>query len=249
MSVIVANHVFRRVVPIHASERWIDGNILAVKGGLKDPFHGVLKNAPIPLLALHQLLFHPLPFGNISGNPAQGIRLSVSTVQGKLGDNTRVRTIVMYGDFFKFERTSSLKYLEIIGTKRSGLLGRKDVLIRFAHDLLASYMERSFELAIDMEIASFCILQKHHPWTVIENGSESRFTFAEFFLSSLAFGDVQQGRPPMGDTPGLIVNREALEIEPARDVCLFPETHLTGLSRACLQHLLTMPVQEVSVIR
>ena len=40
------------------------------------------------------------------------------------------------------------------------------------YDLLASEMERSFELAIDMEIAALRILQKHHPRTVVERWHE-----------------------------------------------------------------------------
>ena len=38
----------------------------------------------------------------------------------------------MHGDFFKFERDSSLEDYEIIGAIRSGLLRRKDGLIRSA---------------------------------------------------------------------------------------------------------------------
>jgi hypothetical protein len=149
----------------------------------------------------------------------------------------------MHGDFFKFERDSSPEYHEIIGAKRSGLLRRKDGLIRFAFDLVASEMERSFELAIDVEIAALGILQKHHPWTVIEDGPKSCFTFAEFFFGSLAFGDVQKCRPPIGDVARLIVYCEALKIDATGGIGLCPEVHLTGLSRACLQDLLTMPLK------
>ena len=53
----------------------------------------------------------------------------------------------------------------------------------------------------------------------------------------------------MGDAARFIVNRKALEMDPARDAGLFSEMHLTGLSRACLQDLLTMPVERVRILR
>jgi hypothetical protein len=74
-------------------------------------------------------------------------------------------------------------------------------------------MERAFELAIDMEIAALGILQKHHPRTVVEDGTKSCFTVSEFSLGSLAFGEVQKGHPPMGDVARRIVQCEALEID------------------------------------
>ena len=46
-----------------------------------------------------------------------------------------------------------------------------------------------------------------------------------------------------------MVKSKALEIDPARNAGLFPERHLTGLSRACLQDLLTMPVERVRTTR
>jgi hypothetical protein len=104
-------------------------------------------------------------------------------------------------------------------------------------------MERSFELAIDMEIAALGVLQKHHSRTVIEDGPKSCFTFPEFFLSSLAFGYVQKCRPPIGDVARLIVYCEALKIDATGVIGLSSEVHLTGLSCACLQDLLTMPLK------
>ena len=105
-----------------------------------------------------------------------------------------VRAIIVHDSFFKFERPSSLEYLEIIRTKRGGLIGLKDGLIRFAQDLLTSHMERSFEPAIDMEIAALDILQKDHPRAVIENGLEACFTFTKFLRRPLPLGDVAHER-------------------------------------------------------
>ena len=156
---------------------------------------------------------------------------------------------MVHRDFFTFESNSSLQYLEIIGTKHSGLLGHKDGLIRFAHDLLASHMERTFELAIDKKIAAIGILQKYHPRAVLQNGLESRFAFAKFFLSSLPFGAVQKRGPPMGHVPCIIVNHEALEIDAREGADIFPEMQLTGLWRACLQDFLIVPVDDVLIFR
>ena len=71
----------------------------------------------------------------------------------------------------------------------------------------------------------------------------------QLLLGPFAIADVQKRRSPMGDVPWLLVNRETLEIDPARGAGLFPKLHLTGLSRACLQDLLTMPVKRTLITR
>ena len=47
----------------------------------------------------------------------------------------------------------------------------------------------------------------------------------------------------MGDRPGLFVNRQALQMNPARKALLVPEQHLTGLPPAARQDLLPMPME------
>jgi hypothetical protein len=53
----------------------------------------------------------------------------------------------------------------------------------------------------------------------------------------------------VGDLPRLIVNRQALEADPARDTGLFHERYLTGLWSTSLQDLLTIPVKRVRIRR
>src|SRR5437879_13225005 len=106
-------------------------------------------------------------------------------------------------------------------------------------------MERTFELAINKEIAALAILQKHHPRAVFENGLESHFAFAKFFFSYLPFGDVQKRGPPMGHVPCIIVNRMALEKDARVGADIFHEMKLTGSWLSCAQDFLIMPVAGV----
>ena len=71
----------------------------------------------------------------------------------------------------------------------------------------------------------------------------------QLLLSPFAVADVQQRRAPMGDGPQFVVNHAALEMDPARHAGLDPERHLTGLACACLQNLLTIPVERALVTR
>jgi hypothetical protein len=71
----------------------------------------------------------------------------------------------------------------------------------------------------------------------------------QLLLGPLATGDIQKRRPPLGAAPRLLVHRQALERDPARGAGPFPELHLTGLSRAGLHNLPTMPVERVRITR
>ena len=67
-------------------------------------------------------------------------------------------------------------------------------------------------------------------------------------LRPLPGADVEQRRSPVGAPARLLIHRETLEIDPARDAGLFLKLQLAGLPCVCLHSLLTMPVKDVLII-
>ena len=67
-------------------------------------------------------------------------------------------------------------------------------------------------------------------------------------LCLLLLADIKQRCLPMGDRSRLSVHGKALEMDPVGSAGLFLELHLTGLSHACLQDFLAMPMEDVLTI-
>jgi hypothetical protein len=121
-------------------------------------------------------------------------------------------------------------------------------LIRLADEILPDEVEGPFELPIGVQVTALQILEKDQARAVIHHALKSRFAVVQSMFNQLAHGDIQQRRPPTGDASGLFMNRETLEIDAREGTGVFPDMHFTALSRACLQNLLTMALEDVLII-
>src|ERR1700746_1810017 len=115
-------------------------------------------NCTVLFLAIPPRLFGSLAFGNVSGNTASCVNISVSIEQREFVDDTGMRSVLEEGYFLKFHGKACAKHLKIIRLIFSGLLRRKDFAIRFAFDLLLAYTKHSFDFSVHQEVATLRIL-------------------------------------------------------------------------------------------
>src|SRR5260370_21697037 len=145
-------------MPENPSSRRVCKKDFAILVDADDGIGRSFDNCTVLFLAIPSGLFGSLAFGNVSGNTASCVNISVSIEQREFVDDTRMRSVLEEGYLLKFHGKACAKHLKIIRSIFSGLFSGKDFAIRFAFDLLLAYTKHSLAFSVHQEAAPFRIL-------------------------------------------------------------------------------------------
>src|SRR5713101_1433573 len=132
-----------------------------------------------------ELLICPLAFGDVSGNTASCVNISVSIKQREFVDDTCMRSVLQEGYLLKFHGKACAKHLKIIRSIFSGLFRGIDLAIRFAFDLLLTYTKNSLDFSVHQEVATFRILQEDPIGAVLQDRANALLSLPQFLLGPL----------------------------------------------------------------
>jgi hypothetical protein len=184
---VPAEHFVQRVAK-HARCSLVDERATAGLVDAINPFsRGFEKQQPI--------FGKPLPFfvclfaiGNIRGDAAKGVTVTLGIEQGKFDDQAGMGSVVMQGGFFEFHRRSSFQDVPVITAKGQCLFGWKDFFVGLADELSVGKVEDRLKPSVDLEIASLHILDENQGRAIVHDGPEPLFAFTQgrFRMHTLA---------------------------------------------------------------
>jgi len=109
----------------------------------------VLRDAAVlPLADVQDFFLQPLPFRDVGGDADNGVDFPFPVAKRRLGDDAETPTAVVQRDFVEHHANAGLEHLQVVGPERLRLLRRKNLRVRFAHDVFQPQMKRLGKLAV-----------------------------------------------------------------------------------------------------
>jgi hypothetical protein len=100
-----------------------------------------------------------------------------------------METVIVRCRFFELDRPPGFQYFEIVGAIGGGVLGREQIMIRLADDVLVGEMKGPLELRIDLQIVALQILHKDQVRAVIQHALKPHIAFMQRVLHGAALSN------------------------------------------------------------